>query len=146
MSVVDPAWLFKHPFAVAKPRASKFKGYAATPGTGPAGETCKSCLHYSHNRGSEGRSRKKFPKCGLMRALWTNGPGTDIKASSPACSKFEPAGKGLDRRVIVCDACLQASCFHGLFMCDQAREAGITVKTVRELQKLNLEHSSYWKL
>lgn len=29
-------------------------------------------------------------------------------------------------------------------MCDKAREAGVMVKTVRELQKLGLEHPSYW--
>lgn len=27
--------------------------------------------------------------CELRRATWTNGPGTDILAGSPACSKFQ---------------------------------------------------------
>ena len=27
--------------------------------------------------------------CGLMRKYWTNGPGTDILARSPACKKWE---------------------------------------------------------
>lgn len=61
-------------------------GYAATPGTGPMGETCHSCKHYAYN---EGRTARAYRKCALMRAIWTGGPGTDIKAGSPACSKWE---------------------------------------------------------
>lgn len=47
-------------------------------------------------------------------------------------------------RITVCDNCLQASCWQGIFMCDEARDAGIVVKTVAELRKLNLENESYW--
>lgn len=62
----------------------KRKGlYAARPGTGPVGETCGSCKHIV--RAWNGRYRK----CDLVRRLWTHGPGTDIKARSPACSKWE---------------------------------------------------------
>src|SRR5688572_21485722 len=60
------------------------KGYAALPGTGPAGETCKSCEHYTIRRFSKG-----YRKCMLTRATWTCGPGSDVKASSPACSRWE---------------------------------------------------------
>ena len=60
-------------------------GYAATPGTGPVGETCRSCQHYTHN---DTRTARLYRKCALMRSTWTGGPGTDIKASSPACSKW----------------------------------------------------------
>ena len=60
------------------------KGYAAVPGTGPAGETCKTCRHHTHVERA-----KKYQKCALMRRLWTGGPGTDIKASSPACKRWE---------------------------------------------------------
>lgn len=49
-----------------------------------------------------------------------------------------------DERITVCDKCLQASCWQGSFMCDDARTAGTVVKTVSELRKLNLEHESYW--
>lgn len=60
------------------------RGYAAPPGTGPAGETCRVCLHYrSVNGGS-----KTFPKCDLMKAVWTHGPGTDILARAPACREW----------------------------------------------------------
>jgi len=59
-------------------------GYAAPPGTGPKGETCGTCLH---------RELKKYAnvyyKCGLMRACWTGGQGTDIRVRSPACRLWE---------------------------------------------------------
>lgn len=61
-------------------------GYAAQPGTGPEGKTCRDCKHKTtmSNTGS-----KSWIKCELRRSTWTGGEGTDIKASSPACSKFE---------------------------------------------------------
>lgn len=60
------------------------KGYAAPPGTGPAGETCKTCRHYARVKHA-----KVYRKCALVRAKWTNGPGTDILAKSPACKEWE---------------------------------------------------------
>jgi hypothetical protein len=61
-------------------------GYAAPPGTGPDGMTCKDCKHKTtmSNTGN-----KSWIKCELRRATWTGGEGTDILARSPACSKFE---------------------------------------------------------
>jgi hypothetical protein len=60
-------------------------GYADRPGTGPAGKTCKHCRHlYRH------KMSKTYLKCWLMRPAWTSGGKTDIRAASPACSKFEP--------------------------------------------------------
>jgi hypothetical protein len=56
----------------------------------------------------------------------------------------EPPPLTDDTRVTVCDNCLQASCWHGEFMCDEARGAGTIVKTVAELRKLKLENESYW--
>lgn len=50
------------------------------------------------------------------------------------------------KTVTVCDKCLQASCWQGVFMCEEAREAGTVEKTVEELSKLGLEHSHYWKV
>lgn len=70
-----------------KRRPTKPGGYAAIPGTGPAGETCQSCAHYVL------RSGGKYRKCGLERYRWTSGPGTDIKAGSPACAKWEEGGR-----------------------------------------------------
>lgn len=60
------------------------KGYAAPPGTGPAGETCKSCRHIYR---VETGGRKAFRKCALIKA--TAGPGTDILAKAPACRRWE---------------------------------------------------------
>lgn len=47
--------------------------------------------------------------------------------------------------IIVCDNCLTASCWHGDFMCDDARISGTIEKTVGELKKLKLEHPSRWE-
>ena len=46
--------------------------------------------------------------------------------------------------VTVCSACLQASCWQGLFYCDEYKTAGTVEKTIEELTALNLEHPSYW--
>lgn len=59
------------------------RGYAAPPGTGPAGETCASCQHIMRT--------EKYRKCSLNRARWTGGPGSDILARAAACSKWEKA-------------------------------------------------------
>lgn len=66
---------------VPQKRKTKPNGYAALPGTGPAGETCKTCAFYSGVRYA-----KKYRKCLLMLPQWTGGPGTDILARSPACA------------------------------------------------------------
>ena len=50
------------------------------------------------------------------------------------------------RLVTVCDACLRAACWHGIFMCDEARDAGTVEKTVAELRALKREHSSYYSV
>jgi hypothetical protein len=63
------------------------KGYAALPGSGPEGKTCKDCKH-KHTMSNTGN--KSWIKCDLMRAAWTHGPGSDIRAGSPACRRFEP--------------------------------------------------------
>jgi epoxyqueuosine reductase QueG len=46
--------------------------------------------------------------------------------------------------VTVCDACLTASCWQGIFMCQSSRNAGIIEKSITELEALGLEHSDYW--
>jgi len=56
-------------------------GYAARPGSGPAGESCRTCAcSYSKALG------KNYWKCSLVKA--TGGPGTDIRLKSPACSQW----------------------------------------------------------
>lgn len=64
------------------------RGYAANPGTGPEGETCKTCAYKVS--GSNAGGSKHFLKCDLRRATWTHGEGTDILARSPACIKWTP--------------------------------------------------------
>lgn len=54
-------------------------GYAATPGSGPAGETCKGCAHLKRREFS-GRT---VNKCGLNKKNW--GPSTDIRLDAPSC-------------------------------------------------------------
>lgn len=49
-----------------------------------------------------------------------------------------------ERLVTVCDKCLMACCWRGVFMCDEARTAGTVDKPVRELRALGREHESYW--
>lgn len=73
----------KRDFVLRKSPGKK-NGYAAQPGTGPAGECCKTCAHLYRNKWA-----KTYLKCDLMRAVWTGGAGTDVKASSPACRRFE---------------------------------------------------------
>ena len=60
-------------------------GYAQPPGTGPVGETCKTCRFKTYNHSAT----KRFLKCELLRHAWTHGEGTDIKAKSPACRVWE---------------------------------------------------------
>lgn len=61
-------------------------GHAWTPGTGPEGETCKTCKHLYRKRES-----KVYMKCLLVRERWTGGFKTDIRAKDPACKKWEAA-------------------------------------------------------
>lgn len=59
------------------------KGHAARPGSGPEGETCGTCRNLHRNR-----MAKTYLKCGLMRAHWTGGAGTDVRARDAACSQW----------------------------------------------------------
>jgi len=48
-------------------------------------------------------------------------------------------------RITVCNKCLRASCWQGVFMCDQARDAGVVAVSRDRLAQMALEHESYWK-
>ena len=61
-------------------------GYAARPGSGPTGQTCGTCTHACRQRNYS--ANKRWLKCGLVERNWTNGRGSDILASSPACSQW----------------------------------------------------------
>lgn len=47
--------------------------------------------------------------------------------------------------VMVCAACLRASCWQGEFYCEDYKTADITEKPVSELRELRLESPSYWE-
>lgn len=68
-----------------KRHKTKANGYAARPGSGPAGETCRSCKNYARVQGGA----RYFPKCLLLQKNWSHGKGTDILARSPACQLWE---------------------------------------------------------
>jgi hypothetical protein len=70
--------------ALKAKRLSKKHGHAAVPGTGPAGETCRSCAHLVRKEMS-----RTYLKCGLMKAYWTGGGGTDVRARDAACRRWE---------------------------------------------------------
>jgi hypothetical protein len=59
-------------------------GYAAKPGTGPAGENCKSCVHAV--------KRWYWWKCALLKAPWPHSCRTDIRLKSPACRHWQASG------------------------------------------------------
>ena len=63
-------------------RQLKGRGYAGHPGAGPAGQTCGTCVHFL-------RSGRGYHKCSHPHALNSNGPGTDILVSAPACEHWE---------------------------------------------------------
>jgi hypothetical protein len=67
----------------------KKNGMAGPMGTGPAGETCGSCIH----RVSKPHGRKSHTKCALMRACWNHSYGSDIKMRFDACYRWEPREK-----------------------------------------------------
>lgn len=62
---------------------SQPRGYAAPPGTGPKGETCRTCAFACGHR----HNAKTYYKCDLIKP--TNGAGTDIRLKSPACSRWK---------------------------------------------------------
>lgn len=49
-----------------------------------------------------------------------------------------------DPLITVCDKCLRASCWKGMFMCDEARYAGTVDKPLSELLELKLEHPDWF--
>jgi transcriptional regulator with XRE-family HTH domain len=52
----------------------------------------------------------------------------------------------LSQLVIVCDKCLCASCWHGVFQCDDAPGAGTTELMVEQLLAMEREPPSWWDI
>lgn len=67
-------------------------GYAAPPGTGPAGETCGTCRHIRRERNYSGN--KRWAKCAI--GYQSSCDASDIKVRAPACKLWEspPNGNG----------------------------------------------------
>ncbi|HLM57797.1 MAG TPA: hypothetical protein VK422_16955 [Pyrinomonadaceae bacterium] len=80
----------------ARRKPTRPRGYAATPRTGPDGETCGTCKHHQVITWS-----KDYHKCLEFRrrgGKWTKGTGSDILVTSPACKLWEAKdaeGKGV---------------------------------------------------
>ena len=70
------------PMKPTKRKTGQPKGNAAPIGSGPKGETCRTCAHSRCVR-----LAKVYHKCALVKA--TGGPGTDIRLKWAACSRFE---------------------------------------------------------
>lgn len=49
----------------------------------------------------------------------------------------------MDYELDVCDKCLRAVCWWGIFYCDDYQSAGLVKYKVRDLIKLGREHKSY---
>ena len=77
---------------------SKKRGHAAPIGTGPVGETCGSCAHLAANR-----MAKTYHKCGLMRAVWTGGYGTDVRVRDAACKRWGGRTENGKCHHVICD-------------------------------------------
>ncbi len=68
--------------AVVAPKVTDY-AHPSPPGTGPEGETCKSCAHCCYHKPSS----KRYYKCELMKI--TFGAGTDIRLKDLACRRWE---------------------------------------------------------
>lgn len=79
---VNLAEMARLPFAGKKKRREIPHGNAAPIGSGPKGETCKTCEHIVRVQYHD----KTYLKCNLRKANWTHGYGSDIRAKWPACS------------------------------------------------------------
>ena len=79
-----PALVLTGPVRVRGKHYVEPRGYAAPPGTGPEGKTCRQCTNYTHKGGVAG----SYPKCLANQARWTGGRGSDILARAPACRLF----------------------------------------------------------
>ena len=80
-------FLFGDPLTAAptpQTRAAKNLATPAPVGSGPEGKTCGGCVFLERVQSG----RKVFMKCGKMRAYWTHGAATDIRAKWEACLEF----------------------------------------------------------
>lgn len=62
-------------------------GYAAKPGTGPAGESCGTCANCRMRHLS---AQRRVYKCALAMSGWNSSRSSDVLIHSPACEKWTP--------------------------------------------------------
>lgn len=84
--------LFDDPTARPPEKAPQAKrlGWKATPapiGSGPPGETCKTCQYMRRVK-----INKTYLKCYLMVKHWSFGGATDVRAGWDACREWLPEG------------------------------------------------------
>jgi len=79
--------LFNHEIADLPPKIKRgFNPCLSLYGPGPAGKTCKECIHLQRFR--------NFLKCALRKRTYSS--ATDHKAGYPACGRYEKARKELE--------------------------------------------------
>jgi hypothetical protein len=82
MQIIESVDLFGETVITQVRKTPAPKGYAAQPGSGPAGETCRTCMHAI---GTGHNPSRTYYKCQLLKPHWTSGYGTDILLKAPAC-------------------------------------------------------------
>ncbi len=66
--------------------------------------------------------------------------GQNLRDALESYNKYQNA------EIQVCDQCLRACCWQGMFMCEDSYSAGTTYKTRRELKEgKHGESPHYWK-
>lgn len=73
----------EEPKTPPKKRPSWMCAYAALPGSGPIGESCRTCSNAYYVR----PGHRKYYKCSLV--LPTSSINSDIRLKSPACSRWK---------------------------------------------------------
>lgn len=77
--------LFGEPISEKPSIKNPVGGYAARPGSGPSGETCRTCRFAV----CAGYHDRNYWKCQKIEHAWTFGPGSDIRLKAPACRHWE---------------------------------------------------------
>lgn len=73
----------------------KGTGYAGTPGTGPAGETCKTCAQLRAHVRTYGSRTRRWYKCARVKVTYS--ADTDIRLDAPACHAWAAASPSPDQ-------------------------------------------------
>lgn len=110
------------------------------------------CLRYRMQQSSAltNWSEPKQSRHGVVgNSMWNANTGyrlvkQRIPLTAPRFGHRRKQGNMSDKTITVCNKCLRACCWNGIFMCDDAQTAGTVEKTIAELKALDLEHPDYW--